>query len=109
MKAETGSMQFGDDWPGLFVRGDNAFGYMLALKTVVDGQDYTGFYKLQLRGFIQMLESSDARTGGAPQMMRPFDEAVASDARLTMMDEGTAIGSATPTSSSVVASQEPPK
>lgn len=24
MRPETGPMQFGDDWPGVFVRGDNA-------------------------------------------------------------------------------------
>ena len=24
MRAETGTMQFGDDWPGVFIRGDNA-------------------------------------------------------------------------------------
>lgn len=24
-RPETGPMQFGDDWPGVFIRGDNAF------------------------------------------------------------------------------------
>lgn len=30
-RVETGPIQFGDDWPGVFFRGDNAlyFGYML--------------------------------------------------------------------------------
>lgn len=30
-RPETGAMQFGDDWPGVFIRGDNAiyFGMMV--------------------------------------------------------------------------------
>lgn len=24
-RVETGTIQFGDDWPGVFIRGDNAF------------------------------------------------------------------------------------
>jgi hypothetical protein len=24
-RVETGPVQFGDDWPGVFIRGDNAF------------------------------------------------------------------------------------
>lgn len=31
-RPETGVMQFGDDWPGVFIRGDNAFAYAIALK-----------------------------------------------------------------------------
>lgn len=25
-RVETGPLQFGDDWPGIFIRGDNALG-----------------------------------------------------------------------------------
>ena len=28
-------MQFGDDWPGVFIRGDNAFGYRMNLDTAI--------------------------------------------------------------------------
>ena len=28
MRPETGPTQFGDDWPGIFIRGDNAFFYL---------------------------------------------------------------------------------
>jgi hypothetical protein len=31
-RVETGDVQFGDDWPGLFIRGDNAFALALAVK-----------------------------------------------------------------------------
>ena len=30
-RVETGIVQFGEDWPGTFIRGDNAFAYKLAL------------------------------------------------------------------------------
>lgn len=36
-RVETGVTQFGDDWPGLFIRGDDCAGYALYLSNVVDG------------------------------------------------------------------------
>ena len=27
-RVETGSLQFGDDWPGVFIRGDDAIGLL---------------------------------------------------------------------------------
>ena len=30
-RVETGPVQFGDDWPGIFIRGDNAMWYRYAL------------------------------------------------------------------------------
>ncbi|OWK36082.1 hypothetical protein [Fimbriiglobus ruber] len=44
-RLETGAVQFGDDWPGLFVRGDNAISlagyidYILPhLQAILDGR-----------------------------------------------------------------------
>jgi hypothetical protein len=31
VRMETGAIQFGDDWPGLFIRGDNCLGIMSML------------------------------------------------------------------------------
>ena len=31
-RVPTGAVQFNDDWPGLFIRGDEAFALMLELK-----------------------------------------------------------------------------
>lgn len=31
-RVETGVVQFGDDWPGVFIRGDDCLGYALALR-----------------------------------------------------------------------------
>lgn len=33
-RIETGAVQFGDDWPGLFIRGDNAMALLLAVETL---------------------------------------------------------------------------
>lgn len=33
-RVETGAVQFGDDWPGLFIRGDNAFYYAMNIRTL---------------------------------------------------------------------------
>lgn len=30
-RVETGVVQFGDDWPGIFIRGDNALEYSFAI------------------------------------------------------------------------------
>jgi len=35
-RVETGAVQFGDDWPGLFVRGDNARALSLSIRRLAD-------------------------------------------------------------------------
>jgi len=35
----TGAVQFTDDWPGLFIRGDGAFALMLELKQILKTLD----------------------------------------------------------------------
>lgn len=34
-RVETGPVRFGDDWTGVFIRGDNAFAWILALDHVM--------------------------------------------------------------------------
>jgi hypothetical protein len=41
-RVETGPVRFGDDWPGVFIRGDNAFGWLLALDHVLSGGFHCG-------------------------------------------------------------------
>ena len=50
-RAETGTMRFGDDWPGVFIRGDNAV-----------------FYGMQLTSLLDMIESAAKRSmdAGSP-------------------------------------------
>ena len=35
-RVETGAVQFGNDWPGLFLRGDNALDLMLWIRSLCD-------------------------------------------------------------------------
>jgi hypothetical protein len=35
-RAETGVMQFGDDWPGVFIRGDNAMHFAYAIRGILE-------------------------------------------------------------------------
>lgn len=60
-RPETGPMQFGDDWPGVFIRGDNALydSYMLneALKLIPEDRwDIASV----LRGLLHTLQSCNA-------------------------------------------------
>ena len=49
-RIETGAVQFGDDWPGVFLRGDNAAYYATALRSVLE----TGGNALE-RGMLKSL------------------------------------------------------
>jgi len=61
-RIETGVVQFGDDWPGVFIRGDDCFGYVMCFKGLIakmtDEQkksfDFKGVKKL-----FQLLYSSN--------------------------------------------------
>ena len=83
-RAETGVMAFGDDWPGVFIRGDDAFGFALSLRELLNssslGDDQVShiFAKAALQGLLMHLEGSKAVGGVNPegtQQMKPFDEA----------------------------------
>jgi len=55
-RVETGPVQFGDDWPGVFLRGDNAVGYGQLLREVVqNGLDPMS--AAQLQGLADILLS----------------------------------------------------
>ena len=66
-RAETGPMQFGDDWPGVFIRGDNALMYANALDGVLRdmrGQDV--YARLQVEGLRDLLRSCSVGDTGWP-------------------------------------------
>lgn len=59
-RVETGAVQFGDDWPGVFIRGDNAAFYSMAIDAVLRG----GGDPIALgtiAGLNELLKSSDTR------------------------------------------------
>jgi hypothetical protein len=35
-RVETGAVQFGDDWPGLFLRGDNALALVIWIQSLCE-------------------------------------------------------------------------
>lgn len=49
-RVECGPVQFGDDWPGVFIRGDNAAYYAMVLRAVLE----SGGTALE-RGMLQSL------------------------------------------------------
>lgn len=61
-RVETGPVQFGDDWPGTFIRGDNSFAYASYLEIVLDASKADPISVAMLRGLLSDLRSSDART-----------------------------------------------
>ncbi len=80
-RAETGPMKFGDDWTGVFIRGDNSGYYAMLLDQALEElakTDYSPIYATVLRGFVADLGGS--REGASePQRMRPFEECVRAD------------------------------
>lgn len=47
-RVETGPIQFGNDWPGVFVRGDSAGWYAFQLKRLIESQDYEFPFDVEL-------------------------------------------------------------
>jgi hypothetical protein len=47
-RVETGPVQFGDDWPGLFIRGDDCLALFFSLCNVeVSGDDPVAVYQVK--------------------------------------------------------------
>lgn len=57
-RIETGPVQFNDDWPGFFIRGDNAFALRMAIATIlVNHNDVLA--RMQLGAYVQELDTCD--------------------------------------------------
>ena len=59
-RVETGVTQFGDDWPGVFIRGDCAFGYAMYLRNFINNEK-DEISKASVFGLLSLLESCDER------------------------------------------------
>lgn len=63
-RVETGPIQFGDDWPGTFIRGDNAFAHAMNLQVAIAALETSGdaatliFTVAGLKGLLSDLQSS---------------------------------------------------
>lgn len=79
-RPETGPMTFDGDWWGVFIRGDNAFGYLQALRMISDPEASTvarEYAVAMLRGLTDLLASADHHAADPEeQRMRPFAECV---------------------------------
>ena len=62
-RIETGPTKFGDDWSGVFLRGDYAVPMAFSLREVLDkgGADYDPILKQMLLGLCSTLASCDER------------------------------------------------
>lgn len=58
-RPETGPMRFGDDWPGVFIRGDNALmGYAPAVHRAMQALPESEWLtRSQLSGLLETLKS----------------------------------------------------
>lgn len=54
-RVETGPVQFGEDWPGFFIRGDHAFALRIALGVALISP-HDPLSRAQVRAFMQSLD-----------------------------------------------------
>jgi len=66
MRAETGKMQFGDDWQGLFIRGDDCLRIANTLKAPNA--------IMSIQSVIELFESSRADNPKSTQLMKEFSD-----------------------------------
>lgn len=89
-RIETGTAQFGSDWPCVVLRGDNALYLAMVLRQALENpslinQDLLGT-KLPLQGLVQILNSANAFSDQTDtQRFRPFSEC--------LLEAGTGSGS----------------
>lgn len=79
-RAETGPMAFGEDWPGIFIRGDNAVYYSMMLRQyLADPNSKSEFILQTLHGLADLLSGCKVTEDGDPpetQYVNDFNEVV---------------------------------
>jgi len=73
MRVETGPMQFGDDWSGVFIRGDNAFFFLKVCEAITASNPVS---KRGLEELKQLLASAQIRPDMDVTKLKPFDDCV---------------------------------
>ena len=90
-RPETGPMQFGDDWPGVFIRGDNAnyYGFQLDMMlTEHENRDGDPMRMMNLRYLARLLQSCDVRRNPDVQRAELSGRSIENDQKLTRRDTG---------------------
>lgn len=67
-RPETGPMQFGDDWPGYFLRGD----YAIYLGMILESAQSDPRFDALLRNLARDLQGAEIESGVPLQKLRPF-------------------------------------
>lgn len=84
MRPETGTMKFEGDWRGVFIRGDNAFGYAMNIKMMLEQPNSAMWQRIggvSLESLLKLLLSADERNDNPEtQHMKPFTECVVAHA-----------------------------
>ncbi len=82
-RIETGSVQFGDDWPCVVIRGDNAMYYSQQLNLIklsIQGNKDLAFVSGQIDGLMSLLGGCNAgpidKGKSDCQFLKPFEECV---------------------------------
>jgi hypothetical protein len=66
-RLETGAVQEGDDWPGVFIRGDDALmAYAPALSALIEGKA-SPVHMAYCDSLLRLLRSAEANAGDPPQ------------------------------------------
>lgn len=58
-RVENGNVQFGDDWVGLFLRGDACFGFATHLAKALETKDIDPVAKIVLYNLLELLEDTN--------------------------------------------------
>ena len=79
-RIESGPVQFGDDWPGLFLRGDMTFAHKVQLASVIalleekQGRLLGEFQLAALKNLLSDLDSCEQGAEVEPQKLRPYED-----------------------------------
>lgn len=68
-------MEFEGDWPGVFIRGDNAAYFAMCLDSLINRPGTDPLSEMQVHGLLDLLRGSDARTNPVTQKARLILEA----------------------------------
>jgi len=80
-RANTGKMKFGEDWSGVFIRGDDALGYTTYLTQIMPlleanlKDDLGSRICLQnIQGLLKLLSTAEETKGGECQELKPYHQ-----------------------------------
>jgi hypothetical protein len=69
-RVETGPIQFGEDWPGIFIRGDNAFAFIMDIKAALEGNRMA---RGRLRTWARYLGECNLNREGAARLQAQIE------------------------------------